>query len=84
MTSVGNGSKKQVVAHLSEIDSGAGIPDRVIQFYADGSFIGEATTDAQGIASLPLPAANRGSKTIFTACFAGDDSYSAAGTCGPS
>ncbi|MDQ3941353.1 MAG: S8 family serine peptidase, partial [Actinomycetota bacterium] len=81
VTSEGSGSKKRAVARLTDSDSGAGIADRLVRFFADGSLIGEATTDSQGMASVPVPPAYRGTKSTFSGCFSGDDWYLGTGAC---
>ncbi len=71
----GNGSAKTLVATLTD-ETGAPVAERAIDFFADGSAIGSAVTDASGVASLGVPPKNRRSKTTYSASFAGDESYS--------
>lgn len=72
----GHGIGRTLVSRLSLVDDPAfGVPDRVVDFYANGEKIGSATTDGDGVALLALPARFRGGKHIFEARFAGDDEY---------
>lgn len=72
----GNGNRMEVVAHLSDSDTpSAGLGGRVIEFFADGSSIGEATTSSDGTARVPVPPGQRGRKVRFEATFEGDDFF---------
>ncbi|HJR44639.1 MAG TPA: prolyl oligopeptidase family serine peptidase, partial [Actinomycetota bacterium] len=71
----GKGSKTTWVATLSDADSAAGIAGRTIEFYADGTQIGTATTTADGTATFTPPPRNRNATS--QARFTGDDHYTA-------
>ena len=70
----GAGSKKTLTATLVDA-SGAPLEGMTIDFFASGEAIGSAPTDGSGRASLSVPPQHRGSKTPFSASFAGTDSY---------
>ena len=72
--SEGKGSKTTWVATLTDADSGAGIAGRTIEFFADGTSVGTATTDDNGTASLSPPPRYRNASTR-EAVFDGDDYY---------
>ncbi|MBW3594875.1 MAG: Ig-like domain-containing protein [Actinobacteria bacterium] len=67
----GKNSKRQLVATLTDHDSGGGIVDRTIEFFEGGKSIGSATTNSDGIATIDARAGNRD----FEARFDGDDYY---------
>ena len=70
------GSKRTLRARLSDADTPSfGIEGRTIDFYADGTHLGSATTDHDGVAALSPPPRYRGGKHDFEARFAGDDYY---------
>ena len=71
----GKGSKKALVASLLDSDSGEGVADRSIEFFANGDPIGSSTTDGEGNASIDLPPRYRGARHTFEARFSGDDFY---------
>lgn len=71
----GQGSKAQLVASLTEAASGAPVPGAVIEFTGDGASLGAATTDAEGVAKLPLDGRYRGGRHEFRSSFAGTDSH---------
>jgi hypothetical protein len=74
LTLAGKGSKRTLTARLDDPDDAGGpIAGRTIVFFADGERLGEATTDAQGIARLtPLPGQKsrlaRASRATRTTC----------------
>lgn len=70
----GQGSNRTVTATLTEDDEPP-IAEREIIFYADGTEIGRATTDANGVAFLEVPPRHRGDRVVFEAHFLGDDFY---------
>ncbi len=77
LTVEGQGVSRTLVARLSLADDPAsGVEGKTIDFFADGETIGSATTDGDGVATLPLPPKLRGGKHTFEARFAGDDQYS--------
>ncbi|HYI46006.1 MAG TPA: Ig-like domain-containing protein [Actinomycetota bacterium] len=71
----GKRHKTSLEAVLRDAESGAGLADRVIEFFADGESIGAATTGADGRATLSLPKKYRGGHHSFEARFPGDDDY---------
>lgn len=72
----GNGAKRTLVSRLSVADDPAtGVPGRTVDFYADGAAIGSVLTNLDGVASLVVPRAYRGSGHVFEARFEGDDGY---------
>lgn len=77
LTVDGKGSKSRLVATLTDAASGAAIGGAPIEFFADGASIGTATTDAYGVASMPLEGRNRGGSHTFEGRFAGNEDYTA-------
>ena len=77
---LGKGSKRTLVARLtSAADPNAALSGRSIDFYAaDGTFLGRATTDGDGIASVLLSKSYRASNQQFLAEFGGDAEWLAA------
>ena len=71
VTVTGNGKNRVITAVLTEDDSPA-VAEKLVQFYADGNLIGEATTDATGTARLPAPPDYRGGAHLYEARFEGD------------
>jgi Tol biopolymer transport system component len=72
----GRGVQRVFEARLWEADDPAtGIPGRTIEFFADGTAIGTATTDEEGVATIQAPPRYRGGRHTFEAVFAGDDLY---------
>ena len=71
----GRGTRSSLVAALTDLDSGAGVAERAIEFWADGSLLGSASTDGTGTATFQLPPAYRGGPHEFEARFVGDDFY---------
>ena len=80
LSSDGKGSNSTLTATLTDADSGAGIEGRTIDFYADGSQIGSATTDSTGTATIEVPPRYRSGRSDFTSTFSGDDFYRSSGT----
>ena len=76
LTYDGRGSKAQLTATLTEAESGTGVAGAPVDFFADGVALGTATTDATGVATLPLDGRYRGGHYTFESTFAGNDSYS--------
>ena len=75
----GQGSNRALVSRLYLADDPAtGVAGRTISFYANGELIDTAMTDEDGVATVVVPARNRGSKQTFEARFAGDDQYTGA------
>lgn len=68
-------SRSALVATLIDGDSGAGLSDQPIEFFADGMSLGWATTDASGVASIPLDGRFRGARHYFEGVFAGNEQY---------
>jgi hypothetical protein len=56
-------------------DDGGLIEGRTIEFFADGEFIGSASTDSGGVATVTVPAGHRGKRVAYEALFRGDDFY---------
>ena len=74
----GKGSKRQLVAELTDADSpSSGIADRLIEFFAGSDKVGEARTNNNGRASIDMPSRYQGGHHNFEARFAGDDYYKA-------
>lgn len=71
----GSGVNRELRATLTDLDSGAPLANRRVDFTADGTFAGTAFTDASGVARLTNPAGVRSKKQTFAATFAGDDFY---------
>lgn len=69
----GNGAQRTLTAVLTDVDSNP-ISGRTISFTGDGVALGKATT-VDGVASIPLTGKYRGGTHLFTAEFAGDDTY---------
>lgn len=71
----GRGNERMLTARLSDGDSGGGVSEREIHFFADGEPIGQAHTDEAGEASVALPPQYRGSNRTYEATFEGDSHY---------
>ena len=56
-------------------DDGSPLAGRIVTFYADGEWVGEATTDGSGIATFEVPSKYKDKNTAFEARFGGDDYY---------
>jgi dienelactone hydrolase len=74
LSSDGKGSKTTWVAMLTDADSSAGVAGRTIEFFADGTSVGTATTGGDGTASFSPPPRYRNPSTR-EASFSGDDYY---------
>lgn len=75
----GSGSKKTITARLTQADDQtSGIAGVVVSFYADGSYVGDATTDGSGTVTFTAPAGSRGKKSTYEVRFAGNDYYRSA------
>lgn len=75
----GQGGSRTLVSRLSVADDpAAGVAGRAVSFYADGTAIGSATTDEDGVATLPIPKRYRGANHKFEAVFEGDSEYGSA------
>lgn len=72
----GKGSKRTLTALLTE-DAATPMAGRSIVFKANGTEIGTATTDQDGVATLAVPPGYRGGDITFTAEYAGDAFYAA-------
>jgi len=75
----GSGSKRVLVARLTDAASGAGVAGKSISFFGDGASLGTATTDDSGRAALALSGKYRGGHHSFRADFAGDEGSAASG-----
>ena len=76
LTVEGKGSKRTLTVLLTD-DGSAPIAGQTIVFTANGSDIGTATTDENGLATLAAPAGYRGGSITFTAIYGGNALYSA-------
>lgn len=74
LTVAGNGSKRTITATLNE-DDGPAIEGMTISFFANGTAIGEAVTDASGSASIGAPPGWRGKDITFESRFAPTNRY---------
>lgn len=72
---VGKGSKATLVATLTEAGSGAAVQGATVDFSADGTSLGSATTADDGSATLPLDGRYRGGQHAFEAIFSGSDTH---------
>jgi hypothetical protein len=72
----GKGSKAQLVATLTEAVSGAPVSGASIDFSGDGTSLGSGTSNADGIATLPLEGGYRGGHHTFDSIFSGTGSHS--------
>ena len=64
-------SKRTLAATLTDRDSGTGVGGRTIEFFSDGTSMGTATTNDDGVATAPAKAG----KHTFEARFDGDSHY---------
>jgi len=67
-----------LVTELTAAATGEAIPGGDISFAADGTSLGSATTDENGVAAVALPGKYRGGSHTYEAAFAGDDRYEGA------
>ncbi|MBW3595071.1 MAG: Ig-like domain-containing protein, partial [Actinobacteria bacterium] len=68
VTTDGRGHSRTLEATLFDADTpSSGIAGRTIDFYADGDFIGSATTDDSGTARIEVPSRYRGGRHTFEA-----------------
>jgi hypothetical protein len=72
----GKGKSRTLTATLTE-DDGPAVAGQEVVFFADGTQIGRATTNAKGVATLGAPLGYRGDHFNFEARFAGTDNYRA-------
>jgi hypothetical protein len=74
----GKGSKETISARLTRAyDSTGGIEGGVLSLYADGSYVGDATTDGSGRATFDVPPGSRSKKTVFEVRYPGNEYYGA-------
>jgi hypothetical protein len=71
----GKGSKRTLQATLWEPDSMRAFAGETITFFANGTEIGSAVTDEQGVATLQVPPGYRGDSFTFEARWAGNTYY---------
>ena len=76
LTVAGKGKKRTLTATLTEDDRPA-LAGQEIVFYADGTEIGRASTNENGVVTLAAPPDYRGGGFNFEARFAGTDNYQA-------
>ena len=72
LTTIGAGSKRSLEAGLTDAIGGFPLAGRDIEFFADCTPIGSATTGEDGKASISVPAGYRSHNVRFTAIFRGD------------
>lgn len=70
----GKGAKRTLTATLTE-DDGPRLGGHEIAFFADGTQIGTARTDHDGVANLTLPPQYRGGRFDFEARYAGNENF---------
>lgn len=73
LSSTGKGSKKLLVARLTE--DGSPVANRLIDFFANDTVIASVRTDETGRASTEIPSGYRGSNQRYRARFNGDDYF---------
>ncbi len=73
----GRGSKKVLVARLTDTDSTSGVASKAITFFGDGTALGTATTDTEGVARFEPP---KGKPLDYQAAFCGDGDFVASST----
>jgi len=71
----GNGAKRELIATLADGESAAGIEGKEIEFFADGTPIGSAITNADGVATLKPPKPYASGHHSYSASFSGDESH---------
>ncbi len=76
LSATGKGSNRVLTAVLTDADS-APISGRTISFYSGGDLLGTSVTTSDGVATFTLGGKLRGGSRVFSAVFAGDDSYAA-------
>ena len=75
LTVEGNGSKRTLRARVTDRDTASsGIAGVVVRFFSDGSLLGTATTDGDGVATLEGAKKTSGNRQ-FTAVFEGNDYF---------
>ena len=74
LTAEGKGANRRLIAYLAAAeDPASGIAGQPIRFFeADGTFLGEELTNADGVATFALPPRYRGPNRSFTATFEGN------------
>jgi hypothetical protein len=71
----GTGSKRRLIAVLSDLDSGEGIAERSVDFYSDDVFLGSFATDEMGVAAFDPEGRHQGGKHSYEARFEGDEFF---------
>jgi serine protease len=72
----GSGSKKTLTATVVDADNaGSGVAGVPVTFYEGTAAIGQATTNANGVAVLTPPSGSKGSSKAYRAAWAGDRYY---------
>ena len=72
----GRGSSTQLVAQLTDAQTGAPVSGATIEFFGDGVSLGSQLTDTDGVAKLPLEGRYRGGHHTFESVFTGNADYS--------
>lgn len=75
LTVSGRGSKRTLSATVRDADSSAPLAGVTVTFTANGTEIGTATTNDDGVATLDAPPGWRGNDITFTATFGGNDLF---------
>ncbi|MDQ3940059.1 MAG: neutral/alkaline non-lysosomal ceramidase N-terminal domain-containing protein [Actinomycetota bacterium] len=76
LTTDGQGSRRRLTARVADHDNdAAGVAEVVVHFFADGTAIGSATTDRDGVARFSPPPKYRNGRHLYEAKFEGNDYY---------
>ena len=70
-----NGPTTDATATLTDLDSGVPVEGRTVTFYVNGEPVGEAMTDASGMAVYAFHANQAKPGDTITAIFGGDDTF---------
>lgn len=73
----GTGSKKTLTATLTDLDSGAAVAGRTVQFLSDGIVFATATTGGNGTATVEIPKKDSSGHHNYEARFPSDACYKA-------
>jgi ABC-2 type transport system ATP-binding protein len=71
----GRGSRSQLVAELTDAETGAPIAGAEIAFTAGGTSLGSSSTDDEGVAIMRLKGRYRSDDHTYGASFGGNDDY---------
>jgi hypothetical protein len=64
-----------LVATLTNKDTSANLEGKTVKFFVDGSYVGQATTNASGVATLSHTLGGTAQKQTLMATFEGDDTF---------